>query len=147
MQACGRSSHHSSMQDLQCVHTGFHTLMTEHCSSVLAFNNSHGVCHSVSLVLPEHKVVLLSLCVYFNMQKIDKMHNVCVIIFVHILFFLHTARTIFISLLFLPSQVLHFHRYPVVSVGCPILMWIFWHRLFQTEMPFEINVALCTTKL
>jgi hypothetical protein len=69
MQACGRSLHHSSMQDLHCVHMGFHTLVAEHCSSLLAFNTSYGVYHSVSLVLPEHKVVLLSLCVYFNLQK------------------------------------------------------------------------------
>jgi len=123
-------------------------LVAEHCSSVLAFSASYGVCHSVSLVLLERKVVLLSLCVYFNMQKIDEMHNdVCVIISVHILFFLRMSRTIFISLLFLPSQVRHFHMYPIVSVDSPILMWIFWHRLFETEMPLEINVALCTVKL
>jgi len=59
------------------------------------------------------------------------MHNdVCVIISVHILFFLHVSSTIVISLLFLPSQVLHFHMYPIVSVGCPILMWTFRHTLF-----------------
>ena len=38
-------------------------------SSVLAFNTSYGVCHSVSLVLLEYKVVFLSLFLYFNMQK------------------------------------------------------------------------------
>lgn len=117
-------------------------------SSVLAFNTLYGLCHSVSSVLLEYKVVFLSLCIYFNMQKIDEMHSdVCVIISVHILFFLCLSRTIFISLLFLPSQILHFHMYPIVPVGCPIFMWIFWHRLFETEMSLEINVALCTAKL
>jgi hypothetical protein len=77
MQACGRSLHHSSMQDLPCVHMGFHTLVAEHCS-VLTFNISYGVCHSVSLVLPEHKVVLLSPCVYFNMQMLMKCIMMCV---------------------------------------------------------------------
>jgi hypothetical protein len=37
--------------------------------------------------------------------------------------------------------------YPIVSVDSPMLMWIFWHRLFETEMPLEINVALCAAKL
>jgi hypothetical protein len=93
MQACGRSLHNSSVQDLHCVHTDFHTLMAEHCSSVLPFNISYSVCQSVSLVLPEHKVVLLSLCVYFNVQKIDKMLNdVCHNFFSHFIFLAHVKN-------------------------------------------------------
>jgi hypothetical protein len=55
--------------------------------------------------------------------------------------------TIFIPLHFWPLQVLHFHWYPIVSIGFRILIWIFWHRWFQSEMAFEINVALRTAKL